>query len=126
MISRAEVVATFGKAVRLGILSLQDAQAARHRFSIEWRHYLQLRISDSLIDWAADLSWSHRLRGYDAVQLAAALAWQETIGVTVAMVTFDVRLWEASGQAGLESHPADLPKLKESWKTQALMARSTP
>ena len=27
---------------------------------------------------ASDLAWKHGLRGYDAVQLAAALAWRET------------------------------------------------
>lgn len=115
-ISRAEVVATFGKAFRLGVLSRQAAQAARHLFNTEWRYYWQLRVSDSLIEHAADLSWSHRLRGYDSVQLAAAVAWQESLGAPVFLVTFDVRLWEAAGRAGLEPYPQDLPRLRESWK----------
>lgn len=115
-ISRAEVVATFGKAFRLGLLSQKGAEAARHQFSTEWRHYWQVRVSDSLIEQAAGLSWSHRLRGYDSVQLAAAIAWQESLGIPVSLITFDVRLWEASGRAGLDPYPQDLPKLRESWK----------
>ena len=117
LISRVEVVAAFGKAFRLGVLSREAADSARHQFGMAWRHYLQLRISDSLIEWAADLAWRHRLRGYDAVQLAAATTWQDALGAPVSMVTFDVRLWEAAARAGLNPYPQDLPKLRQSWKS---------
>ncbi len=115
-ISRVEVVAAFGKALRLGWLSREHAVAARHQFTMEWRHYWHLQVSDSLIERAADLSWSYRLRGYDSVQLAAAMAWQEMLGVPVSLITFDVRLWEAAGRAGLDTYPQDLPELCEAWK----------
>ena len=115
-ISRAEVVATFGKAFRIGVLSRETVQSARHQFNVEWRYYWHVRVSDSLIEHAADLSWTHRLRGYDSVQLAAAMAWQESLGVPVSLITFDIRLWEASDRVGLEPYPHDLPKLRESWK----------
>lgn len=115
-ISRAEVVATFGKAFRIGWLSREAAQLVRHQFNVEWRHYWHVQVSDSLIEHAADLSWTHRLRGYDSVQLAAAMAWQESLGAPVSLITFDTRLWEASGRAGLEPYPYDLPQLRESWK----------
>jgi predicted nucleic acid-binding protein len=115
-ISRAEVVAAFARALRLGVLSKEHAESARHQFRLEWRHYLQLCLSDPLIERAADLAWNYGLRGYDAVQLAAACGWQDTLGVPVSMVTFDVRLWKTAARAGLESYPPDLPRLCESWK----------
>ena len=37
------------------------------------RQYLIVSMSDALIDHAAVLARTHALRGYDAVQLAAAL-----------------------------------------------------
>ena len=115
-ISRVEVIASFGKAFRLGWLSREHAVAARHQFVMEWRHYWHLRVSDSLIERAADLAWSYRLRGYDAVQLAAAMAWQEILGAPVSLITFDLRLWEATSRLGLDVYPQDLPRLCESWK----------
>ena len=117
VISRVEVVAALGRAFRLGLLSREDAESARHHFRLEWRHYFHLQISDSLVDQAADLAWRHELRGYDAVQLAAAANWQDTLGVPVSMVTFDARLWEAAARAGLEPYPPNLPELIQSWKS---------
>jgi uncharacterized protein len=116
-ISRVEVVAAFGRALRFGLLSEKNAEFARHQFRLVWRHYLQLAISDPLIERAADLAWGYGLRGYDAVQLAAAANWQETLGMPVCMVTFDLQLWEAAARAGLERYPDDLPGLCASWQS---------
>jgi uncharacterized protein len=115
-ISRAEVVAALKKAVRLGTLSSQDAISSRHRFNIEWSDYFRLPVSDFLIDRASDLAWAHDLRGYDSVQLAAALTWQATIDFPVVLATFDVHLWETAGRVGLEPYPPDLPALRANWK----------
>jgi predicted nucleic acid-binding protein len=115
-ISRAEVVAALKKAVRLGFLSSEDALSSRHRFSIEWSDYFRLPVSDLLLDSASDLAWAHDLRGYDSVQLAAALTWQGTLDFPVVMATFDVHLWETAGRLGLEPYPPDLPGLRASWK----------
>jgi uncharacterized protein len=115
-VSRAEVVAAFQKAVRAGITPSDEAVAARHRFRTEWPGYFRLPVSDLLVERACDLSWAYGLRGYDSVQLAAAVMWQETLDLPVVMATFDLRLWEAAARAGLEPYPQDLPRLLESWK----------
>jgi predicted nucleic acid-binding protein len=117
IISRVEVVAALHKAVRLGVTPDEEALSARHRFRTEWPYYLRLPVSDLLIERACDLAWSYGLRGYDSVQLAAAVTWQATLDAPVAMATFDVRLWEAASRAGLEPYPADLPRLLASWKS---------
>ena len=116
-ISRAEVIAALAKAVRVGALSTDDARSARHRFRTEWLHFLRLQVSDFLIDRAGDLAWAYSLRGYDAVQLAAADLWRESLDAPVSLATFDLKLWEAASAAGLVPFPQNLPELLESWKT---------
>jgi len=116
-ISRAEVIAALAKAVRVGALSMDDAKSARHRFRTEWLHFLRLQVSDFLVDRAGDLAWAHGLRGYDAVQLAAADIWRESLDVPVSLATFDLKLWKAAAAVGLVPYPQDLPELLESRKT---------
>ena len=48
--------------------------------------------------------------GYDAVQLASGLTWQESIGQEVLLGTFDGQLWEAAPGAGLRVWPEKLAK----------------
>jgi predicted nucleic acid-binding protein len=60
------------------------------------------------VSWAETLAWDYGLRGYDAVQLASALSWQQLIGQEVVLATFDSQLWEAAPAAGLQVWPEDL------------------
>jgi predicted nucleic acid-binding protein len=115
-ISRAEVTAALAKAARVGLLTREDAEAARQAFSQEWPDFIRLPITEPLLGHAADLAWDLGLRGYDAVQLAAAVAWQDAVGTPVSFATFDRQLWSASSRAGLSPCPDDLPALIDSWK----------
>ena len=54
---------------------------------------------------AETLAWDHGLRGYDAVQLAAALTWQESVGTEILLATFDQQLGEAAPKAGVKAWP---------------------
>ena len=47
-------------------------------------------------------------RGYDAVQLASALTWQEAVGAEITLATFDRRLWDAGKEAGIRIWPETL------------------
>jgi hypothetical protein len=49
------------------------------------------------------------LRGFDSVQLASALTWQESVGSEIVLATFDQQLWDAAKRAGLEARPAERP-----------------
>ena len=111
-ISRAEVVSGFVRAVRRGALAAEDAESARHRFQTEWRHFHRRQITDSLIGRSCDLAWSFGLRGYDSVQLAAAVRWQEELDMPLTLATFDVQLWQAAARVGLEPYPPDLPRFR--------------
>ena len=111
-ISRAEVVAGFIRAVRRGALASEDAEFARHQFQTEWRHFQHHQITDSLIGRSCDLPWSFGLRGYDSVQLAAAVRWQEELDLPLTLATFDEQLWKAAARAGLEPYPPDLLEIR--------------
>jgi len=47
---------------------------------------------------------------YDAVQLASALTWRDSIGQDVVFATFDRQLWEATPRAGLQAWPGKLAR----------------
>ena len=117
-VSRAEVSAALAKAVRHGLLSREDAESAHQAFSREWPDFIRLPITELLLGLAADFAWDLSLRGYDAVQLAAAVSWHETMEEPVSFATFDRKLWEAAGHVGLTGFPEDLPALLDSWKQE--------
>lgn len=108
LISRTEVAAAVAKAVRLGSVSLESGRKAHRTFLSEWADLLRLPVTEALLSRADTLAWDYALRGYDAIQLASALTWQESLGITVTLATFDYELWEAGQQAGMTVWPAKL------------------
>ena len=110
LISRAEVAAAFARAVRLGVLDHDGGRRAQRKFSREWPDLARVPVSDTLVSRAETLAWDYGLRSYDAVQLASALTWQESIGQDVFLGTFDSQLWEAAPGAGLHVWPEKLTK----------------
>ena len=108
LISRAEVSAALGKAVRIGVLTPQQAAAALQVFRAEWGSFVRIQLTESVIARADDLAWSRGLRGYDAVHLAAALFWQDALAEPVTVATFDRQLWQTAGADGLIPWPDHL------------------
>jgi len=45
-------------------------------------------VTDVLVERAEALALDDGLRGYDAVQIASALAWQESLGTEIGLATF--------------------------------------
>ena len=74
-ITLPETVAAISRRERGRHITAKDAATALADFRHDFTHQYQIvEISATLLDHAADLARSHALRGYDAVQLAAALA----------------------------------------------------
>lgn len=109
LITRVEVAAALARAVRAGVLDDVGGRRAQRRFSREWPDMMRVPVTEALVARAEALAWAHGLRGYDAVQLAAALTWQDVLGREIVLATFDRRLWEAAPQAGLRAWPEKLP-----------------
>jgi predicted nucleic acid-binding protein len=78
-------------------------------FGGEWPDLARVPITETLVARADSLAWDYGLRGYDAIQLASALGWQESIGTEIVLATFDRELWEAGRQAGLVVWPEEPP-----------------
>ena len=104
-ITRVEVTAALAKAVRMRILSRQEASAALKGFYEDWSSLERLQVTELIISRASVLAWEKGLRGYDATHLASALVWQEILEEPVIMATFDRRLWEAARSTGLTVWP---------------------
>jgi len=105
VISRAEIPAAFAKAIRMGWLAREAAVAALQAFRAQWPAWMRVQATEGLVTLADALAWEHGLRGYDAVHLASALTWQESLGEGVTLATFDKELWEAAPKTGLAVWP---------------------
>jgi predicted nucleic acid-binding protein len=104
-ISRAEVAAALAKAVRVGTLARDEAEAALQVFRTQWVDLVRLQLTEVILAQADALAWDYGLCGYDAVHLAAARFWQSSLGETVTLATYDRQLWQAGGAAGLVVWP---------------------
>jgi predicted nucleic acid-binding protein len=109
IVSRAEMAAALAKAVRIGLVTREVARNAQRSFAGDWQNLLRVPLTETLVARAETLAWEHGLRGYDAVQLASALTWQESVGEEIMLATFDQQLWEAAKQSGLKAWPDQLP-----------------
>jgi len=76
-ITFVEVVSAITRKERGGHLSAVDAATARSQFETDYLgEFFSVEITETLIFEAARLAEKHALRGYDAIQLAAALQTQ--------------------------------------------------
>ena len=116
LLSRAEVEAALAKAVRLQAFTQEEGLASLQVFRNEWPDFFRVQVTEMVVAQAGNLAWDHGLRGYDAVQLASASAWQGALGERVTLATFDKHLWATAESVGLEPYPADLPAMLETWK----------
>lgn len=84
-ITAVEVVSALTRRQRGGSVSETDASTAMAAFRYDLSHqYRVIEITPTIITQAMQLAETHGLRGYDAVQLAAALIVQkmrETLGL---------------------------------------------
>ena len=107
-LTKVEMAAAFEKTVRQRWVKRKIAKQAWQDFLDHWYSFTRLNTSSGIIDHASSLAWDYSLRGYDAMHLACALLWKETLETQIAMATFDRNLWQASKKAGLTVWPEDL------------------
>ncbi|MDR7554638.1 MAG: type II toxin-antitoxin system VapC family toxin [Armatimonadota bacterium] len=107
-VSRAEVAAALARAYRTNVLQHDEARSALQVFTAEWDDIIRIQLTEGVVSRAAALAWDHALRGYDAIHLAAALSWQDLLGETVTVATYDRQLWEAVRRSALVAWPTRL------------------
>ena len=95
LITYAEARAALARHRREGWITATDLRRAVRELDRDWRTYNIVDLSDSLVHSAGALAERHALRGYDAVQLAAAMELQ-AVGGPVEFCAFDGRLNRAA------------------------------
>lgn len=105
LISGAEVVAAVVRRQRSGAISGPDTGRMIQQFRADFFADIAIiEVSPGLIQNAMSLAERHALRGYDAVQLAAAMAFHgvaATAGLTATLVCADHELNAAASAEGL-------------------------
>lgn len=109
IVTRAEVAAAFAKVARVHFVTDDRARSAQRSFAEDWPDLVRVPITEALVERAEGLAWDHGLRGYDAVQLASALTWQESVASEIVLATFDQQLWDAAPRAGVKAWPEKRP-----------------
>jgi hypothetical protein len=110
-ITHVEIMSAVTRHMRTGIISLRTTQVIQQMLARHMKQdYMQLELTDAVVQRAITLMYVHPLRGYDAVQLASALESHarllNTGGLGLTFVTADQRLLQAAGAEGL---PTDDP-----------------
>jgi uncharacterized protein len=105
-ITKVEATAALAAKLRHGGLTQADYSQSEQNLIYDFaHHYHVIHLPATLIDLAADLAKRQKLRGYDAVQLAAALtANQLLLQAQLAPLTLlsaDVDLLQAAQNEGL-------------------------
>lgn len=98
-VSYVEARAALARMLAGNRIDLRRLEAARHDLDEIWLDLLSLPADDQLLATASDLADDHSLRGYDAIQLASALAVRR--GGEVVFACWDTELSAAARRAGL-------------------------
>jgi predicted nucleic acid-binding protein len=101
LITRAEVSSGINRVYRMRIATKTQYKTALSDFRRDWEYFHRIPITEQIVARADFLICQHVLRGYDAVHLACALAWQEILQTRVTLATFDSQLRDAAREAGL-------------------------
>jgi uncharacterized protein len=107
-IGKVEMIAAIDRLLRMNIIDEYQGLSLRNEFAIDWNSYLRFDVNSSLINRACELAWSEHLQGYDAIHLASAMLWRESVNELVKFYTYDKQLWRAGQNLGLSVLPADL------------------
>jgi uncharacterized protein len=59
------------------------ARNAQRAFAGDRADLVRVPVTEALVERAEALAWDYGLRGYDAVQLASAIIWQEVVGTEI-------------------------------------------
>lgn len=104
-LTQVEIASAFSKAARLGWIEFTEAQTAWQHFQDHWLSFVRLTVSGIILERASQFAWQYNLRGYDAVHLAAASFWQDTLDEPIKLAAFDRQLWESAQKLGMAVFP---------------------
>ena len=106
-ITYVEIHATLARAARMGRIQASSLDHRLRDFETRWASLDVVDLTDPMVRRAAGLAMTYGLRGYDSVQLAAALAVQDALAGSqdVLFAATDLCLADAARLAGLQLLP---------------------
>lgn len=116
MLARVEVTAALWRKHRMGELDLDDTLLLIRAFAADYAgtpggspRFQTVEVTETVIEHAAELTGTHGLRAYDAVQLASALAIRAVDKRCSMLASFDHDLIRAAAAEGFEVQTAESP-----------------
>jgi predicted nucleic acid-binding protein len=109
LLARVEVAAALWRKHRTGELDLDDTLLLNRAFAADYAgssdrppRFQPVEVTDATVERAAELTGTHGLRAYDAVQLACALSARELDRRCTTLASFDRDLLRAATAEGFE------------------------
>jgi uncharacterized protein len=107
-----EVSAAIARQQGVRQISPDRQRILRRDLLVDWNEMLQVSLDPGVIQLAADLAWEHKLRGADAIHLAAASQLRDQAArrsLDLVLVTADAELIRAANEFKLVvTNPAEL------------------
>jgi len=101
IVAYVETRAALARRHHAGDLSASDHRRIVREFEQDWERYARVGVDEPLVREAAALAATHRLRAYDAIHLASALALGSRRGGELLFASWDDRLDAAAAREGL-------------------------
>ena len=95
-IAWAEIMAALARRARENPADAEAIETTRTRLRTDWPRYAIVEITQPLMELAGEYADTFALRGYDAVQLAAARQLQQAAGEELHFACFAARLQKAA------------------------------
>ena len=103
VVAYPEARAAFSRRYHEGGFDSKGFSRIKHGLDEDWPHYAVVQLTPNLAIEAGEIAEIQRVRGFDAIHLASALALQEKLTGPMIFSCFDRRLNEAAKQAGLDT-----------------------
>jgi len=101
LVTLVETRAALSRRRHHGDVSPSHHRVALASFAEDWERVVRIDVNEGLATRAAHLAETHRLRAYDAIQLASGLLFAERLGDDTLFGSWDDTLDAAAAREGL-------------------------
>jgi predicted nucleic acid-binding protein len=101
LVTLVEARAALARRRHAGDLTPADHRDTLAALTGDWERLVRIALTEPLAERAARLAEAHRLRAYDAIQLASALLFAEHLGEETVFGSWDDTLDAAAAREGL-------------------------
>ncbi|MGD1905248.1 MAG: type II toxin-antitoxin system VapC family toxin [Leptolyngbyaceae cyanobacterium] len=98
-----EVLATLSRKAKAGQLNPEQFQQKQQEVTVDWEQFIQVQLSDEVLQEAVKLTAALALRGADGIHLASAIILKRSLSEAdeFLLVACDLELLSAAEQTGI-------------------------